>query len=106
MRVRAAGERVTQRLLRLLAPRLKYCHALYEDTLRSLSVGGKRWLDLGCGHEVLPEWRFDAERQLVGAAKLAVGLDYSMDSLRQHRSMERRVRANSASLPFREASFD
>jgi len=39
-----------------LVPSLRYSQELYEEQITALTAN-KRWLDLGCGHQVLPAWR-------------------------------------------------
>lgn len=91
---------------RVIAPTLRYSQHLYEDFLKSHLQPGTEWLDLGCGHRVLPAWRSTTEAQLVRTAKRAVGTDYSLDSLRRHGSIALRVCADVTKLPFRSGVFD
>ena len=44
-------------LQRWIAPGLRYCLEVYEDALADTVKGDTRWLDLGCGHNFLPQWR-------------------------------------------------
>lgn len=88
-----------------IAPGLRYSQHFYEQRLAA-AAPDVDWLDLGCGHRVLPEWRGDAERAIVGRAGSATGIDFDMPSLARHRSLRRLVRGDIASLPFRDASFD
>ncbi len=88
-----------------LAPGLKYAQVFYEDTL--FSHGNKnRWLDIGCGHRLLPSWRFDQERDLVRSCATIIGLDYDFHSLKKHKSIQLRVRGNVLELPFKSRSLD
>jgi ubiquinone/menaquinone biosynthesis C-methylase UbiE len=89
-----------------LAPGLRYCQEEYEDVLSEAVKPGVRWLDLGCGHGVLPPWRADQERELTARAGQIVGLDYDMPSLEKHQTIRQLVRADISKLPFREDSFD
>jgi ubiquinone/menaquinone biosynthesis C-methylase UbiE len=94
------------KLERLIAPKLRYSQYLYEEAIRTSLEAGAFWLDLGCGHQVLPPWRASQEKQLVGNAGLVVGFDYDMPSLRKHRSIRNRVRGDIGFLPFPDKSFD
>lgn len=90
---------------RVIAPTLKFSQSVYGDVLRSYVNPDTRWLDLGCGRKILPEWLAEEEKRLVENCKLIVGLDYDLDSLKNHSGLSRRVRGSIASLPFRSNSF-
>jgi ubiquinone/menaquinone biosynthesis C-methylase UbiE len=94
------------RMQRRIAPALRDAQVVYEDRLRTAVESKRRWLDLGCGHQVLQHWRFEAERALVARAELIVGLDLEHDSLSKHRSIARRTRGDLSRLPFADGSFD
>jgi ubiquinone/menaquinone biosynthesis C-methylase UbiE len=64
-----------------------------------------RWLDLGCGHNLLPKWRAEQEQALTRRPAQLVGLDYDMPSLRNHHSISQLVRGDISRLPFRDESF-
>jgi len=65
MSLRAALYRVYHGVERVLAPRLEYSQVSYERVLDRLVEPDTRWLDLGCGHQLLPAWRVERERELV-----------------------------------------
>jgi len=94
------------RAQKILAPSLKHSQTVYEEVLFSNSNAVDKWLDLGCGRQLLPTWRLDQERSLAGKPRLLVGLDYDTDSLRKHRTIKHLVRADISSLPFALATFD
>ncbi|MFN2565789.1 MAG: class I SAM-dependent methyltransferase [Gemmatimonadaceae bacterium] len=113
-RILAYGAQVSRRRLlfrwywwleRRIAPGLRPSQDLYEALLARRVGPSTRWLDLGCGHRVLPEWRHEAEQQLVGRAALVVGTDYDFPSLRTHRSIRYRCRSDASHLPFADESF-
>jgi len=91
---------------RIIAPGLKYSQYIYEDILGNYINDSTNWLDLGCGHQVLPGWRFEKERVLVSRAKLSCGVDYDLRSLQRHGTIHNKVRADITSLPFRNNTFD
>ncbi|MFL6257460.1 MAG: hypothetical protein ACJ74T_20840, partial [Pyrinomonadaceae bacterium] len=62
------------RARRRIAPRLLYSQEVYEQALDEYVADGAVWLDLGCGHQVLPPWRAEQERRLVGRCRAVVGL--------------------------------
>jgi len=90
----------------VITPGLRYSQFLYEDTLTEYLRAGAAWLDLGCGHQILPTWRRDQEVQLIERCRLVVGLDYDLPSLQHHATVSRLVRGDITRLPFAEASFD
>ena len=89
MGVRKACFRFYWRAEKLIAPTLRYSEALYEEVLWKCSNDIGSWLDLGCGHKLLPLWRFEQERSLTKRTKLLVGLDYDHHSLKKHRTIQR-----------------
>src|SRR6185369_2759657 len=94
------------KLRALIAPRLTHAQHLYEEVLKSHVKPGTKWLDLGCGHQVLPFWRETEERALVARCGQIVGMDYDLPSLQQHRSVSQLVRGHIDTLPFKDNHFD
>lgn len=90
----------------VLAPSLKYSQAIYETVLEQHVASGMAWLDLGCGHQLLPKWRREQEHQLAARAGRLVGFDYDADALRRHPTIRDRVRGDVSMLPFRDGTFD
>lgn len=90
----------------IIAPGLKYSQTIYEEVLNDYSKGKLRWLDLGCGHHLLPTWRIEPEKELINTAKLIVGIDYDYLSLSKHKTIKTKVRGNITELPFPENTFD
>jgi ubiquinone/menaquinone biosynthesis C-methylase UbiE len=93
-------------LQRWIAPGLRYCLEEYEDALAESVKRETRWLDLGCGHNLLPQWRAEQEQALTRRPAQLVGLDYDMPSLRNHHSISQLVRGDISRLPFRDGSFN
>src|SRR4030095_86368 len=83
-----------------------HSQTLYEKVLHSHVTPETKWLDLGCGHHVLPVWREEEERRLVAGCGMLVGMDYDLPSLKKHRSISLRVRGNINRLPFPDSFFD
>jgi SAM-dependent methyltransferase len=104
--VRHALYRVYWWLERRLAPGLRYAQLDFEEVLFSLVSSATNWLDLGCGHTLLPDWRAVREKQLASIPNCLIGLDSELSALRQHRAITRLVCADGARLPFADAAFD
>jgi ubiquinone/menaquinone biosynthesis C-methylase UbiE len=93
-------------LRRVIAPGVKYSQATYEEFLTRYVTSDTAWIDIGCGHSLLPSWRATEEKQLVDRCKVLVGIDYDLPSLKAHPTIRWRVRGDVATLPFKNASFD
>ncbi len=89
-----------------MVPRLQYSQSIYEQTLEEYLTPESVWLDLGCGHQILPSWRATEERRLVSLCKEIVGIDYDQHSLLNHNNITHRVRGDISRLPFCENYFD
>jgi SAM-dependent methyltransferase len=89
----------------VIDPGAKSTQYRYADTLRCLVERESRWMDLGCGHAILPDWVSDQE-VLLERAQRAVGVDPDVGSLAQHNQIKRLVAATCEELPFRASVFD
>lgn len=94
------------RLQSFIAPTLKYSQTIYEDVLTKNCDQENLWLDMGCGHQLLPSWRFKQEVELIVKSKVIVGIDYDFYSLTQHKTIKDKVRGDITKLPFPNDSFD
>ena len=106
MNLRARLYKVYWALRSRIAPGLKYSQYVYEDVLKQYVTPQTQWLDLGCGHSMLPKWRENEERWLVKACRHVVGIDYDMESLKVHSTFRNRLRGDITTLPFKAESFD
>lgn len=93
-------------LQRRIVPGLAYCQHTYESRLSDEVGRVHRWLDVGCGHALLPEWRAAAEQDLVGRVPIVVGMDLDYGAIARHRSIRYRSLCNVSRLPFEDGSFD
>jgi ubiquinone/menaquinone biosynthesis C-methylase UbiE len=98
--------RLSRAMQGVLVPQLRYSQSTYEEVLREAVAGADRWLDLGCGHQLLPAWRQQHEKALIDSAAMCVGLDYDESSLKKHHSIRLRVRGDISRLPFKAHTFD
>jgi ubiquinone/menaquinone biosynthesis C-methylase UbiE len=106
MNIRRISYNIYSSARKIIAPNLAHSQLLYESVLRSQVDSNTRWLDLGCGHQILPSWRLEAEKALVHNCDTVVGLDFDLGSLKTHKTIDQRVRANIAELPFVDNRFD
>ncbi|MBN2119581.1 MAG: class I SAM-dependent methyltransferase [Candidatus Omnitrophica bacterium] len=97
------------RLQKIIVPTLRNSYFLYEDVLKSCVNPEMRWLDLGCGHQILPAWFPNSEERqlsLIRNCKTIVGIDYDLNSLRNHNCLSLKTRGCIDRLPFKDGSFD
>lgn len=106
MDIRKAFFKIYWGIQSVIAPTLKYSQYLYEDILKSYVNPNIKWLDLGCGHKILPHWRLEQEKQLVRNCKMIVGIDYDLFSLKNHKNIFLKARGDVTKLPFRNNIFD
>lgn len=97
--------RLYWRIERVIAPGLRYSQYSYEEALRGLITPQTLWLDIGCGHQVLPEWRLDAERELVSRASYVAGIDPDSTAVGKHRTIKNIFVGDVESLPFPDNRF-
>ena len=88
-----------------IVPDLTYSQTQYEAVLRRYVTPATRWLDLGCGRHLLPEWRDQQERELIGRAHSVVGIDLDFESLVDNTSIRDRCQSSVVDLPFASESF-
>lgn len=67
---------------------------------------GERWLDIGCGRQIVPDWAASLEEQRAVAArcKTLTGVDADR-AMQEHPLLHTRVWGLGGQLPFRDASF-
>lgn len=106
MNIRNVLYAIYGKLQKILVPTLRYSQYLYEDELNRHVTTETIWLDLGCGHRILPEWREAEEGKLVDRCRLIVGVDADLPSLKRHRSIKLTALGDIARLPFPDQSFD
>jgi ubiquinone/menaquinone biosynthesis C-methylase UbiE len=98
--------RIYWKAVALIAPGLVYSQNIYEQVLKEHVTPETVWLDLGCGHHILPAWREQEERRLVASCKRVVGIDCDLPSLQKHATISLRVGGSVTHLPFEDHSFD
>ena len=106
MSVRDLSLRFYWKAQSVMVPGLQYAQSMYEQVLWQVTNGRDSWLDLGCGHQMLPPWRSAQETDLAKKARVLVGLDVDFQSLKSHRTIARKVCGSVTTLPFTSDSFD
>lgn len=86
---------------------LKHAQRRYFESLQNHLGAGARWLDLGCGHRIVPDWAAaeSEQRDLVGRSRLFAGADLD-PAMSGHRYLRRPVFARGEALPFPKDCFD
>jgi SAM-dependent methyltransferase len=101
-----AGKPFTDRLYnglrRVLMPSLRNSQSEYAERLHAESARGRRWLDVGCGHDVVPPWASAEARGLAPDA----GVDPDISSIARNSRVRWRVGGQGEQLPFASGSFD
>jgi Methyltransferase domain len=96
-------------LANAVCPGIVHPQVRYKDLLGRLLQPGVRWLDLGCGHEVIRPWTLSPEENEIlftHAPALSVGVDSDGPALRMNHCIPHRVAADICALPFADGSFD
>lgn len=91
----------------LLRLDLKHAQRRYFETLERSVHPGARWLDLGCGRQIVPEWAAGKSEQRALVARAAVFAGADLDpAIAEHPYLRHRVYARGEALPFPSGSFD
>jgi SAM-dependent methyltransferase len=90
-------------------PSAQFVHSqiAYSDLLDSLIRPGTRWLDIGCGHTILPDWIRDSiflQKKLIGRCEIAHGCDPSDD--RPHKAGLQKYVGDCETLPYPDGHFN
>jgi SAM-dependent methyltransferase len=94
-------------LARALRLDLTHSQTRFGEELQRILEPGVRWLELGCGHQIIADFLTPLERQRtwVDGASLFVGVDVDAGML-AHPLLRLRAKALGGALPFRDGSFD
>src|SRR5688500_3964919 len=90
----------------LLVPGLRYAQDIYEDILSRYVTEDTTWLDAGCGWHLLPPWKLEAERTLVGRAHAVFGIDGDESAVRRHRTLRMLAVSDLEQIPLAAASVN
>jgi SAM-dependent methyltransferase len=89
-------------LQRRIAPGVEFSQRRYARVVQAHVTPDTRWLDLGCGHQLWPDW-IPGQHEAADRAALLVGVDPDVSSVRRNRYVHHRIAA--LQLPFRDGSF-
>jgi ubiquinone/menaquinone biosynthesis C-methylase UbiE len=106
MGIKHLSTKLYMKLQKIVLPSFIYPQSIYESVLEIHVSPAVVWLDIGCGHQLLPSWRAAEEKRLIGKCQNIVGLDYSLESLKKHKNINNRVRGDVSKLPFKANTFD
>jgi SAM-dependent methyltransferase len=78
----------------------------YKALLRNVQPGN-RWLDIGCGRQIVPDFAapLEEQREIAARMKLLVGMDVD-PAIHDHPLLQERVMGWGDALPFADSSFD
>ncbi|MBL4701678.1 MAG: class I SAM-dependent methyltransferase [Phycisphaeraceae bacterium] len=92
-----------------IVPGQKNSQYAYLNTLEHCLTPADRWLDMGCGHTLVPAWIKQAQarqKQLINTAGEIIGIDCDDVSLQKNQCHHRTVKGSLYDLPFEDQSFD
>jgi|HubBroStandDraft_6_1064221.scaffolds.fasta_scaffold01683_5 ubiquinone/menaquinone biosynthesis C-methylase UbiE len=107
--LRKLSFRFYERVQPFIAPGLRNAQFAYRDVLEHHVKLADRWLDIGCGRRLFPEWMPQAdehESRIIRSARSVFGIDPDFASLVDNRIVSMRVAGDGSSLPFAGDSFD
>ena len=92
----------------LIVPGLVHSQFVYAQKLKGSLGCGSKWLELGCGHELLRSWSISSDEieEIVGRQRLLVGIDLTYNNLRKHSRIHNKVCGTATCLPFTSGTFD
>jgi SAM-dependent methyltransferase len=103
---RLLGRGSYRRVKRWLDPHSEYTQITYGRVLNDALGPSVRWLDAGCGHEILKYGAGTEQFDLGSKARMLVGCDLDISSLRTARQIKYRLCSNLEALPIKSDSFD
>jgi ubiquinone/menaquinone biosynthesis C-methylase UbiE len=94
-------------LAKFLRLDLTHAQRRYADFLKASVRDGARWLEVGCGRCLVPDWIMPLaeQRAMVSRCKSLVGIDVD-EAIREHPLLTAKVYGLAGSLPYRDESFD
>jgi len=100
--------RSAERFSNAIIPNLVNSQFHYHSVLETNVKDGERWLDVGCGHDIIPAWipgSREWQQSMAKRALLLVGIDADYPSIAVHGQLKHKVVGTVHPLPFQDASF-
>lgn len=88
---------------------VRHPQRIYLERVSDFVHRETRWLDIGCGRQLVPSWmrgHTDLEGEIVSRARCLVGIDPDLVALQDNHSHHFKLKADGESLPFADDSFD
>ena len=92
-----------------LVPGLTNSQYYYKSVLKAHVHERSQWLDLGCGHQLLPEWMPSSQQEqarMASCSDIIIGMDYDITSLKKHKHIKYLVVGDMHNLPFKKHVFN
>ena len=83
--------------------RIENSHIVYARVVAGFIRPSDRWLDVGCGHNLVADWMGSTPASLLGRA---VGVDRDLAALAAHTGLYHKVSGDAHQLPFADGVFD
>jgi len=95
------------RIAAILGLDLTHSQIRYARVLEQTVASGARWLEVGCGRQIVPDWAMAVRRQadIASRPQLLVGIDVDQAML-EHPLLDTRVVGLGGHFPFADSTFD
>ncbi len=101
--------RFYERVQPFIVPGLRNAQFAYREVLERHVKRADRWLDIGCGRRLFPEWMplaDEHELRIMRSAGSVFGIDQDFASLTDNKTVSMRVAGDCNCFPFAGGSFD
>jgi ubiquinone/menaquinone biosynthesis C-methylase UbiE len=91
------------------AVKIRHPQRVYFERIAKNLNAQDRWLDIGCGRQLVPWWmpgNRELESELKSRARWLIGVDPDLEALRDNGACHVRLKADTSALPFADGSFD
>jgi ubiquinone/menaquinone biosynthesis C-methylase UbiE len=94
------------RVARAIGLDLTHAQSRYVAMVDAYAVPGTRWLEIGCGRQILPTWAMSPaeQREIVARCEFVAGIDLD-EGMKENELLTFRAWAAGESLPFRTGAF-
>jgi SAM-dependent methyltransferase len=106
MGIREVGYKTYWACERVITPGLQYSQCTYRDVLLPLLKRKRRWLDIGCGHQLFAQWMREDQRTAIASCEQAFGCDLDFEGMRLHPDLRNKCMASGYGLPYASRTMD